>query len=242
MKTVRNKWTFFACLWYIPILAAAWYISANVFPHKVLRNIFFGFGIEKDRGFNQQLFIHLCIGILAFSIFHVIGMIKGRQISWVRNIMAVMLFIAICSYNLGINLPIVTTTKFWIFHKDASLLQVLTSLRENGEIFLFTIMLLFTFIVPLVKMFALCYQVMVASSCNGNKVLSFISKWAMLDVLVMAVLISTMKSENGMVEITGNTGLVYFSLSVIMSMLVTIWISYPEKSTYKSNARIVKFI
>jgi uncharacterized paraquat-inducible protein A len=87
---------------------------------------------------------------------------------------------------------------------------------------LYWVMLIFTFVVPLLKKTALAYQIFFAKNGTSKRnFLGVLSKWAMVDVLVIAILISCMKSNTGIIEMTSSNGLIYFAASVTISLIIS---------------------
>ena len=123
------------------------------------------------------------------------------------------------------------TTKLWIIKEHLSLTQVLSNLKVKGEIQLYYIMLIFTFIIPVLKMIAMAYDIFL-SKADGRKnlVLSLLSKWAMLDVMIVGVIVSTMKSGSGFAEMTTGTGLTFFISSILLSLVISSCLPYTKNS------------
>ena len=58
----------------------------------------------------------------------------------------------------------------------------------------------------------------------------------MLDVLVVAVVVATMKSSGGWIEMSTTNGLIYFTFSVILCMVVAAFLHLMHNSTAKNEA------
>lgn len=61
------------------------------------------------------------------------------------------LMISVAAYILGILLPSFSTTKFYFFHEDISIVKSFYFLFENGEFFLGVVLFTFTILFPSVK-------------------------------------------------------------------------------------------
>jgi uncharacterized paraquat-inducible protein A len=68
------------------------------------------------------------------------------------------------------------------------------------------------------------------SDGSKNLVLSLLSKWAMLDVLIVGVIVSTMKSGSGFAEMTTGTGLTFFISSILLSLVISTCLPYTKNS------------
>jgi len=139
---------------------------------------------------------------------------------------------------LGVSLPLITVSKLVVISTTYSLLSGIFALLSNGQVVLFVAVFLFSIVLPLAKMYCL-YKVIFSrrnssvssypsnSSSNSShtidryiKLMHDYGRWAMLDVMVVAVLIVASKlSVLASVEV--HVGLYVFGLSVILVMLLT---------------------
>ena len=130
---------------------------------------------------------------------------------------------------LGVSLPLITVSKLVVVSTTYTLLSGIFSLLLNGQVILFVAVFLFSIVLPLAKMYCL-YKVIFnsgdtsrASSPTINRYITLMhdyGRWAMLDVMVVAVLIVASKlSVLANVEV--HAGLYVFGLSVILVMLLT---------------------
>ncbi|WP_460693035.1 paraquat-inducible protein A [Mucilaginibacter puniceus] len=92
-------------------------------------------------------------------------------------------------------------------------------------------MLCFTFFIPILKMIAMSCDIFM-SRTNGKKnfIVSLLSKWAMLDVLVIGILVASMKSNSGIVEMATGAGLTFFVASIILSMIISTCLPYTKNN------------
>ena len=129
---------------------------------------------------------------------------------------------ALIAYLVSLASPLITVNKLLFFSDTITLISVLIALLENRELILFVIIFIFTIILPSVK-----FLLLIAFGLNPHidqthkksfLLLEQISKWAMLDVFVAALLIVIVKL--GLLS-SANThyGLYLFVFSVLLSML-----------------------
>ena len=134
--------------------------------------------------------------------------------------------IAVILLLLGVTLPLITVSKFIVVTTSYSLLSGVFSLLSNGQILLFVIVFVFSVCLPMAKMYCL-YKIIFSKTENHSpQIVRYIQwmhdygRWAMLDVMVVAVLIVASKlSVVAYVEV--HLGLYLFGISVIMVMLLT---------------------
>lgn len=219
-------WLFFLPI-YVLLVGIAYHVSGTIFIKTVDADKYFGISFSKEQIFNQLLFYHLSIAIGVLAFVHLISAVTGSRFTIGRYLLAGLLVAALILFILGVNLPLISTTKFYFIKENFSLIDVLENLKEKNEMLLYWAMLIFTFIVPILKMGGLSFEVFFSKSNNSkNRIISLLSKWAMVDVLVLAVLIASMKSGSGLLEMTSSNGLIYFAASVIISLIISTLLQY----------------
>lgn len=125
----------------------------------------------------------------------------------------------------GLILPMMTITKLVMFSNSFSVLSAIFELLENGHILLFLIVAGFSVVVPLLKISVL-FKLILNQSGNSaliKKLLHLMheyGRWAMLDVMVVAILIVAVKL-GAIASIKIHSGLFVFGLSVLLIMFIT---------------------
>ena len=127
----------------------------------------------------------------------------------------------------GIFLPFTSVTKLWLFENQVSVYQGLVVLWQEGELFLFLILLVFTVCFPLVKISALlalwlCPGLTADQARAYFRFVSSMGKWSMLDVFVVAILVLTVKS-GGVASIRVQSGFFLFFVSVMLTQSASLW-------------------
>ncbi|EEF79350.1 Paraquat-inducible protein A [Methylophaga thiooxydans DMS010] len=125
----------------------------------------------------------------------------------------------------GLFLPMLTITQFIVIRNDFSVISGITELWKAGQYILFIVIACFSVVVPLTKI-ALLFKLLQ----NDNrphpikmKLLRLIhdyGRWAMLDVMVVAMLIVTVKM-GAIASIQIHPGLYVFGVAVLLIMLTT---------------------
>lgn len=124
----------------------------------------------------------------------------------------------------GAILPMFSFNKFFIFNDIFSLLSGVYYLLQEGEYLLFAVILIFSVIFPALKM-GLLYVLINNKVHEDNKAaitakLFHYGKWSMLDVFVVAVLVSTVKLGS-LASVEAHIGIYIFALGVLGSMWLT---------------------
>ncbi len=126
---------------------------------------------------------------------------------------------------LGLTLPIIRLTRFYIWTDVHSLVSVVTELYYSGEIVLATVVLLFSIVFPFLKLLYLLalYSIRhIQPNRAGEwlKRLSWLGKWSMLDVLVLALVVFYAKATN-LADAASMPGIYLFASAVILTMIAT---------------------
>jgi len=125
----------------------------------------------------------------------------------------------------GAVLPMFTFSQFYIFNDTFSLASGIFYLLAEGEPLLFIIVFSFSILMPVWKMVLLYGLLHAQDGDNARRrrqlhILSFLGKWSMLDVFVVAILVVTVKL-GAIANITVHFGIYLFTLAVLASMLLT---------------------
>jgi paraquat-inducible protein A len=125
----------------------------------------------------------------------------------------------------GLVSPVLTLEKFFIINNTFSILSGLHQLLEEGRIFLFIIILLFSVVLPIVKL-GILFRLVTPHS-NGSErlhrylhVMHQYGKWSMLDVFVVALLVVAVKL-GAVARVETHYGLYAFGLAVLFTMTIT---------------------
>jgi len=125
----------------------------------------------------------------------------------------------------GFVMPMMTVTKFMMVTNSFSIVSGIWQLLQDGQFFIFLIVACFSIILPIVKV-SLLFNLLHPSTTHPNrrkKLLQLMhdyGRWAMLDVMVVAILIVTVKL-GAIASIQVHTGLYVFGLAVLLIMFIT---------------------
>jgi len=125
----------------------------------------------------------------------------------------------------GLFSPIITLEKFYFFNNTVSIASGLVELVYEGQILLFIIILLFSVVLPIIKLLLLnlLLSPSIDDAANFKKYLMWMhryGKWSMLDVFVVAVFLTTVKL-GAVANVQLHYGLYLFAAAVLLTMLVT---------------------
>ena len=128
----------------------------------------------------------------------------------------------------GLDAPILTLEKFYFFSTTTSLLSALRQLAAEAEWGLFVLIGLFSVVFPIAKILLLflVWNVDTAQGAAHRRHLGWLatySKWSMLDVFVVALLVVSVKL-GALAEAHVGVGIYAFAASVVLTMLLSAWI------------------
>ena len=136
-----------------------------------------------------------------------------------------LLILAAGLFLLGICLPMITISKFILVTNSFSVISGVLELLGNGQVLLFAVVAGFSIVLPILKIGVL-FKLLSAGSFQTPNMKRYLhlmheyGRWAMLDVMVVAVLIVTVKLD-AIASIEVHGGLYVFGASVLLIMLIT---------------------
>ncbi|MEM8839586.1 MAG: paraquat-inducible protein A [Pseudomonadota bacterium] len=160
----------------------------------------------------------------------------GREMALNRYLVlraaAILLVIlAAISFYLGVSEPLMVFERFFLWETTASLLEIIGTLWTGEDWFLAIIVALFSVAFPILKLAYLGAALLLPAEWTATPLLSFLStlsKWSMLDVLVVAVLIVATKTT-GLATALTQPGLWYFAGAVLLMSIVTVLVPYTRR-------------
>ncbi|MBE9396085.1 paraquat-inducible protein A [Pontibacterium sp. N1Y112] len=147
-----------------------------------------------------------------------IPVVQAKRMRW-------LLILATGLFLVGICLPMITVSKFIVVSNSFSVMSGVLELLSNGHILLFSVVAAFSIVLPILKIGVL-FKLLGAESFQTPKIKRYLhlmheyGRWAMLDVMVVAVLIVTVKLD-AIASIEVHGGLYVFGASVLLIMLIT---------------------
>ncbi len=143
---------------------------------------------------------------------------KLLQLRW-------LLVISSCLLIAGLFLPMLTISQFVVIRNEFSVISGISELWNAGQYILFVVIGCFSVVVPLAKI-ALLFKLLQSDNkphpikMNLLRLMHDYGRWAMLDVMVVAMLIVTVKM-GAIASIQIHPGLYVFGAAVLLIMLTT---------------------
>lgn len=140
---------------------------------------------------------------------------------WVK---AVMLVLASMLLALGIVLPLARFEKLYFFVDKPSLFEIVVALWRDGNAWLALLVGLLSIAFPIVKLVGLgaeAFMVPGTDTRSGilHALVPLLSKWSMMDVLLVAIVIFAAKSS-GLAEAFTQPGLWFYAASSVLAGLL----------------------
>jgi paraquat-inducible protein A len=129
-----------------------------------------------------------------------------------KRLLPVLLLAAATTFGLGVCLPLIQLKKLWYFSETPSLIGVISGLFTNGDYGLALLVGAVSIVFPLVKMFTLfeaAFGIGRFPAWAGA-----LSKWSMMDVLLVAILVFAAKTS-GLATAVTQPGVWFYAASTI---------------------------
>jgi len=150
---------------------------------------------------------------------------RGRSApSLVRTFaVGIMIIGATACLVLGLTLPVIELTYFYVWSDTHSFVSIVRALYVEQELFLASILVVFSMLFPGIKLLYLLVAYTTMAAGGGARLralnrMSWLGKWSMLDVLVLALVIFYVKAS-ALTEAAALPGIYFFSGAVLMTML-----------------------
>ena len=135
---------------------------------------------------------------------------------WIK---AALLVLAPLCLGLGLVLPLVRFERLYFFTDSPSLVAIIVSLWQGGDILLAALVALLSVVFPVLK---LTFLMVEAVSENGlaagrlGRIVPLLSKWSMMDVMLVAIVIFAAKTS-GLAQAFTQPGLWFYAASAILA-------------------------
>tara|TARA_R110000751_G_scaffold234229_3_gene335574 strand:+ start:199799 stop:200335 length:537 start_codon:yes stop_codon:yes gene_type:complete len=137
-----------------------------------------------------------------------------------RLLLPILLFAGPFCLALGLTLPLVRFEKLYFFEETPSLIQIIWTLGQDGNLLLAVLVALFSAIFPVAKLLTVLFEA--ASKPDREKsgpaflrgVFPLLSKWSMMDVMLVALVIVAAKTS-GVADAFTQPGLWFYAASAL---------------------------
>jgi paraquat-inducible protein A len=143
------------------------------------------------------------------------------------------------SLALGVSLPSIQLTRFYFFSTEYSLISTVATLIQRNQIFLGSLVLIFSIMLPVFKIFYLVLLTTMPPDALQRqyrhlKALEWLGKWSMHDVLVLALMIFFIKSQ-GVYDARSLSGVYFFTSAVLFMILAYAWLNLFSLRTIRTE-------
>lgn len=112
-----------------------------------------------------------------------------------RYFLAILLPISTFSFALGLTQPLMRFERLYFLEDRPTLIEMISSLWQEGDAVLAAIVALFSIGFPAVKIMLIHVAVMTGGKTRSLALLSMVSKWSMLDVMLVALVLFAAKTS-----------------------------------------------
>ena len=159
----------------------------------------------------------------------------NKFLKWQLQLTLVLTVSSVMLLMIALSQPFLRSTKLLLFNKDTSLLKGFVVLAEDGQWLLLLIVVVLTIVLPLCKIITYGVLPFVHEILQSRLliILNVVSKWAMLDVFVVAILVVTVKL-GALAQVSLLPGFYWFIAALASSYLLAFWVQFNRK---KDNAK-----
>lgn len=132
------------------------------------------------------------------------------------------LILALAFLPLGLILPVLETTRLWVFKSSYSLIDTVRALINEGEVALGLLIAVFSLLTPAAKAIAVTALHLRQAGSGAGALARWVErlgKWSLTDVLVVALLI-VLASGTGL-DLAAEPGLWFFAASAVLLMIAS---------------------
>lgn len=112
-----------------------------------------------------------------------------------RTFLALLLPLSAFSFALGLTQPLMRFEKLYFLEERPNLIEMITELWRQGDVALASIVGLFSIGFPGVKILLIHIAAMTGGNSRSLALLSTVSKWSMLDVMLVALVLFAAKTS-----------------------------------------------
>ncbi len=138
---------------------------------------------------------------------------------WLR---AVLLVLAPFTLALGLTLPVVRFDTLYIFAERPSLVDIVATLWDGGEWALAALVALLSIVLPVLKLVGIAAELLSLQGegrAIGIRWLSQLSRWSLMDVLLVALVIVSVKTS-GLAAAVTQPGLWFYTASAVIAAVL----------------------
>lgn len=121
------------------------------------------------------------------------------------------------AFGLGISLPLVQFEKLYFFSETPSLVQMVYGLWSDGDLAIAVLVATFSIAFPMLKMLIVFHTATSRAKGNFPGWLAALSKWSMMDVLLVALVIFGAKTS-GLATAIAQPGLWFYAAAALLSV------------------------
>ncbi|PLX35792.1 MAG: paraquat-inducible protein A [Hyphomicrobiales bacterium] len=135
-----------------------------------------------------------------------------------RLVLPLLLLIAAFSFGLGLTLPLARFEKLYFFEETPTLLQIVSGLAEGDDWVLAVVIGAFSIVFPAFKLVLLFFTAFGNGRGRSLGALAAVSKWSMMDVMVVALAIFAAKTT-GLAAAVTLPGIWFYAAATLCSAI-----------------------
>ncbi len=137
-----------------------------------------------------------------------------------HRLAVLLVFVATLCFAIGVTQPLLAIERFWLLSETPSLIGIVAGLWTGGDYLLAALIALFSIIFPTVKLALLALSAADPAGREPPAWAKALSKWSMLDVVLVALVIFAAKTS-GLATALTLPSLWLFALSVALTAIAS---------------------
>ncbi|MEE4014411.1 paraquat-inducible protein A [Roseibium sp. FZY0029] len=135
-----------------------------------------------------------------------------------RLFLAFLLPVSTFSFALGLTQPLMRFERLYFLEDRPTLIEMVTSLYQEGDAVLAAIVALFSIGFPALKILLIHVAVLSGAKTRSLALLSMVSKWSMLDVMLVALVLFAAKTS-GLAAAAILPGLWFYAVATLSTAI-----------------------
>lgn len=123
--------------------------------------------------------------------------------------------------GLGLVLPLVELERLFVLTDRPSLIEIIAGLADQGSWAIAAVVIIFSVLFPAAKILAVTASALGAGQGRITGMLAAVSKWSLLDVLLVAILIFAAKTS-GLASAITQPGVWFFAAATVLAAAASV--------------------
>lgn len=137
-----------------------------------------------------------------------------------RALSSILVLISVFALALGISQPLLTFERLFFLTENPSLFGIVGGLAGDGDVLLAVVVALISIVFPAIKLVGLQTLIVIGprNAPQLQRALAYLSKWSMMDVVLVAIVIFAAKTS-GLAAAFTQPGIWFYATSAVLGAI-----------------------